>query len=224
MKHALQRERRAVTYLRIGSGVQSDAGVQVSAQRQACLRIARTYGATIVREYVDLGRPARLDQQPELRRLITDLSELQDVGYVVVADYARLADELTALDDLIRRLRSYSARVATLTGVQAAERFLGGDLLDRVGAWATGQEPAAPYSLALLRAVYRGLLPSQALIVTVSSPHGGTIQGHVAGIGSLLGIRTADGQLVEDLRAEWVIDADVHAGNRELIEERRNTQ
>jgi hypothetical protein len=78
--------------------------------------------------------------------------------------------------------------------------------------------------LALLRAVYRGLAPSQALAVSVLPPRSGIIHGQVAGIGSLLGIRTSDGRLVEDLRAEWVIDADVHADNGELFEERGNTQ
>lgn len=223
MTHALDRERRAVIYLRVANAAGSTD--QVTAQRQACQRIAHTYGATVVREYIDLGKPARLEQQTELRRLLTDLAEHQDIGYVVVWDYARLACDLATLDEIIRRVRVCGAEVATLTGVQAAERFVHGDLLDCVAAWATGKESAAPYSLALLRAVYRGLAPSQVLAVSVLPPRSGILHGHVAGIGSLLGIRTAEGQLIEDLRAEWVIDADVRSGDRrELIKERRNTQ
>jgi hypothetical protein len=223
MAHALNRKRRAVLYLRVASSA-GDAEQAAANQRTACQRIANTYGATVVREYADLGQPARLRQQTELRRLLADLAEKQDVGFVVVWDYARLARDLATLDEIIRRIRACGAEVATLTGVQAADRFIRGDLLDHVAAWAAGQESAVPYSLALLRAVYRGLARSQILAVSVLPPHSGILQGHVAGIGSLLGIRTADGQLVEDLRAEWVIDADVRADNGELIEERRNTQ
>jgi hypothetical protein len=223
MAHALDRKRRAVLYLRVASAA-GDAEQTVANQRTACQRIANTYGATVVREYTDLGKPARLQQQTDLQRLLTDLAEKQDVGFVVVWDYARLARDLATLDEIIRRIRACGAEIATLTGVQAADRFIRGDLLDHVAAWATGQESAVPYSLALLRAVYRGLAPSQILAVSVLPPHSGIIHGHVAGIGSLLGIRTTDGRLIEDLRAEWVIDADVHAHNGELIKERRNTQ
>lgn len=81
--------KRAVVYLRVGSSHQENRGA-IERQRQGCLQIAEQHGLTIVREYVDVGRPAQLEQQPELRRLLDDLFEQRDASFVVVRDYARL--------------------------------------------------------------------------------------------------------------------------------------
>src|SRR5437762_1068465 len=80
---------RAVVYVRVASAHQEDQGA-TRRQREGCRRIAERYGLTIVREYADVGRPARLDQQIELLRLLGDLSEKRDVVAVIVWDYARL--------------------------------------------------------------------------------------------------------------------------------------
>jgi hypothetical protein len=129
------RQQRAVVYLRVARA-EDGSDDAIAAQRAACERIAITYGATIVREYVDRGKSARLTQQTELRHLLADLEQRHDAAYVVVWDYARLGRDLQSLDDVIRRIRDYGAEVATPTGVTAAERFTSGDLLDRVAEWA----------------------------------------------------------------------------------------
>jgi DNA invertase Pin-like site-specific DNA recombinase len=102
-----------------------------------CERIANRHGLAIVREYIDVGKPARLDQQSELRRLLTDLERLHDATYVVVSDYARFGRDLQSLDDVTRRIRACGAEVVTITGVETAERFNPTGLLDEVAAWAT---------------------------------------------------------------------------------------
>jgi hypothetical protein len=212
MKHELRREQRAVLYIRVASA-QDDLGA-VNRQREGCRRIADRNELTIVREYVDLGRPARLQQQTELQRLLADLAERRDVGYIVVWDYARLARDLTGLDGIIRRIHLCGAEIATTTGVEAAERFRTDGLLDRVAEWARHPEPVPPYPLPLLRAAHHGLAPTQALVVTALLPNGETVHGSVSGIGSRMGIATADGELVEDVRAEWVTSADVQQWSR----------
>jgi DNA invertase Pin-like site-specific DNA recombinase len=116
---------RAVIYLRVASSrTPSEGDEAISHQREACQRIAAKHGLTIVREYVDIGRPARLEQQVELRRLLNDLAEKHDTEYVVVWDYARLARDMTQLDEVISQLRARGAEVVTITGVEVAERFI----------------------------------------------------------------------------------------------------
>lgn len=208
MDQISNRQHRAVLYIRVASA-QDDLGA-IDHQREGCRRIAAEHGLTIVREYVDAARPARLPHQIELQRLLDELHQRRDAAFVVVWDYARLARDLTSLDDILRRIHACDAEVATMTGVQTAERFTAGGLLDRVAEWANRPEQDSPYPLSLLRAAHRGLGPNQSLMVTATLPHGETIHGHVIGIGSLLGIGTDGGRLVEDVRAEWVSAADVH--------------
>jgi hypothetical protein len=213
MKHELHREQRAVMYLRVAhAGDDSDRAI--TAQRSACEQIANAHGVTVVREYVDLGKPARWEQQTELQRLLTDLAEHRDVGYIVIFDYARLARDLASLDGIIRRIHLCGAEIATTTGVAAVERFRPGNLLDRVSEWAQRPEPVPPYPLALLRAAHRGLGPDQSLLVTALLPNGDTVHGAIIGIGLRLGISTVEGRLVEDVRAEWVAAADVQQWRR----------
>lgn len=117
------REQRAVIYLRVASSRQVDAST-VDRQREACQRIAARYGLTVVREYADLGRSARLDQQVELLRLLDDLHQWRDVAYVVVWDYARLARSMEQLNQVTHHVHACGAKVVTLTGVEVADRFL----------------------------------------------------------------------------------------------------
>jgi hypothetical protein len=115
----------------------------IAAQRAACERIAARHGATIVREYVDDGRPARLTQQTELQRLLADLEQFRDAAYVIVWDYARLGRDLQSLDEVIHRIQTCGAEVATTTGVETVERFIRTRLMDQVAEWANNDVDAA---------------------------------------------------------------------------------
>jgi DNA invertase Pin-like site-specific DNA recombinase len=123
MSGATQLERRAVMYLRIASQHPRDAHT-IPRQRDACQRIAAKHGLAIVRESVDIGQPARLDRQRELQRLLDDLAAKRDAECVVVWDYARLARDMRQLESVIGQIRVRGAEVVTITGVEAAERFL----------------------------------------------------------------------------------------------------
>jgi hypothetical protein len=203
MKHELRREKRAVMYIRVAH-VRDGSTSAVTAQREACERIANGYGVCVVREYADLGKPARWEQQSELQRLLVELAEKRDVAYVVIFDYARLARDLASLDGIVGRIQLCGAEIATTTGVAAVERFRAGSLLDRVTEWAHRPEPVPPYPLALLRAAHQDLGPTQALVVTALLPNGTTVHGSITGVGSRLGIQASNGRLVEDVQAEWV--------------------
>ena len=123
MPNELDQPPQAIVYLRVASARRQDTGV-IERQRAGCLRIAAKYGLTVVREYADLGRSARFDQQLGLQHLLDDLAQHRDIPYVVVWNYARLARDMTQLETVIRHIRSYDAQVVTPTGVEVAERFL----------------------------------------------------------------------------------------------------
>jgi Resolvase, N terminal domain len=204
MNNTTDRNRRAVVYLRLAN-IQGSSSAVIDAQRAICEQISKRYGAVAVREYIDLGKPARLEQQTELSRLLTELDAQRDVAFVVVSDYARLARDLTSLDAIIERIEACGAKVVTLTGVEVAERFIQGGLADQRAERTNLATQPPRYPLALLRAARRGLGPHQTLVVIAMLPSGETIHGQIAGIGSRLGITTIDGRLIENVRADWII-------------------
>jgi DNA invertase Pin-like site-specific DNA recombinase len=110
-------------YLRVASARHEDHG-KVEHQRQGCRQIAERHGLTIIREYADVGRAGRLDQQIELLRLLADLREKRDVASVIVWDYAWLGRSMEQLEQVSHYIRSCGAQIVTITGMEAAERFL----------------------------------------------------------------------------------------------------
>jgi DNA invertase Pin-like site-specific DNA recombinase len=120
---SMNRDSRAVMYLRVAPRHLRDTEA-ISHQREACQRIAAKRGLCVVREYIDLGTPALLERQTALQRLLADLSEHRDAAHVVIWDYARLAQDMTQLDEIISQLRVQGADVVTMTGVEVAERFI----------------------------------------------------------------------------------------------------
>jgi DNA invertase Pin-like site-specific DNA recombinase len=116
-------EQRAVVYLRIASNHPNDAS-NIAHQREGCHRIATRHGLTVVREYRDVGRSAQLDQQIELLHLLDDLHQRRDVAFVIVWDYARLARSMEQLNLVIHHIHFCGADVLTITGMEAARRFV----------------------------------------------------------------------------------------------------
>src|SRR5690242_17681363 len=117
------RETRAVIYIRVASRHPDDLAT-AERQRAECIRIARERGLTVIREYVDQGRPGHLRLQLELQRLLYDLAERRDAAFVVVRDYSRLGRSLEDFDTALQIIRACGAEVATVTGIEAAERFI----------------------------------------------------------------------------------------------------
>jgi DNA invertase Pin-like site-specific DNA recombinase len=118
-------DHRAVMYLRIASGQPEDAAA-IAHQREGCQRIAERHSLTVVREYIDIGCPAHLDRQIGLQRLLSELESLRDAAFVVVWNYARLGRSMDQLDAVIQAIRACGAEITTITGVEAADRFVQG--------------------------------------------------------------------------------------------------
>lgn len=198
-------DRQAVIYLRVAR-VQEGSSQAVTAQREACQRIAERHGLAVIREYADLGRPARLEEQPELHNLLSSLAVRRDAAYVIVWDYTRLSRDLATLNEVIDQLRAYGVQVVTLTGVEVAERFIqSGGILGASFESSDRDTTSGLFSLALIKAIFEGLSDHQSLAVTALLPNGETTSGTVTGIGSRLGVQTKDGKLIEDVRAEWIV-------------------
>lgn len=123
MNESVRRDKATVAYLRIASRHPQDAEA-INHQRAGCERIAAKYGLTIVREYRDIGRPAQLEQQHGMLRMLRDLGRNQDVAFVVIWDYSRLARDLEQLQAIIDWIEYCGAQVITITGVEAAARFV----------------------------------------------------------------------------------------------------
>jgi site-specific DNA recombinase len=81
---------RAVTYLRVGSGVQADWQRDLAVQREACQRHAERLGVEIAEEFIDLGASGNRMNRPGLLGLLRRVAE-RPVRYVIVRDHARLA-------------------------------------------------------------------------------------------------------------------------------------
>lgn len=65
-------------------------GYSIPAQRQACLRKARSLGASVDEEFVDRGESAKTANRPELMRMLRHLQE-NPADYVIVHKVDRLA-------------------------------------------------------------------------------------------------------------------------------------
>jgi site-specific DNA recombinase len=122
MNQQLDREHRAVLYIRIG-GLAADEA-KVNHQRAGCLRIATQHGLSIAREYVDNASSAQLDDLPELRQLLADLDVERDAAFVVIWDYSRIGSDFDQLDLVTQRVRACDAQIITMTGVEAAARYI----------------------------------------------------------------------------------------------------
>jgi hypothetical protein len=213
MTEKSNRHRQAVVYVRVAHAP-GDSNEATTAQRETCRRIAERHGLNIIREYADPGRPARFEQQSELRQLLDHLTIWQDVAHVIVADYTRLSRNLRVLDDILERIQACGAQVVTLSGVEVAERFTkNSSMLEVVAEPFSHITPAGLFPLALIRAAFHGLATRQNLIVTTRLPSGETVKGIVIGVGSRLGIHTTDGTLIEDVRAEWIVRCDAQTND-----------
>ncbi|MEV6873927.1 recombinase family protein [Amycolatopsis sp. NPDC051128] len=124
MGTAIPREGSAVIYLR-SCGNELDPR-----QHSECLRIAERSNLTVLRVYRDIGTPARLERQTDLQSLLDDLAQLRDARYVIVWNYPRIGHDLAQINDVSARLHACDAEIMTITGVEAAARFIQGRIDD----------------------------------------------------------------------------------------------
>jgi DNA invertase Pin-like site-specific DNA recombinase len=119
----LKRQDCAVMYVRVGTHARL-GDYNINQQKEACQRIAAKHGLTIVREYTDYGRAGLLRQQVGLQQVLDDLHRLRDAAYLVVYDYARLGRDMEQLAYIEEQLHACDVQIITITGVQAATRFI----------------------------------------------------------------------------------------------------
>jgi DNA invertase Pin-like site-specific DNA recombinase len=102
---------RAVTYLRVGSGVRADWQHDLAVQREACQRHAERLGVEIAEEFVDLGASGNDKGRGGLRRLLA-LVTRRPIEYLIVRDRTRLASN--PADDTAIRQHLKQAGVTTV--------------------------------------------------------------------------------------------------------------
>lgn len=118
MEIAISRDDCAVIYLR-SCGNKFDPR-----QYEECLGIAERSNLAVLRVYCDVGTPARLDRQSDLQRLMSDLAQLRDARHVIVWHYSRIGQDSVQLNEVSTQLHAYDAEILTITGVEAAARFI----------------------------------------------------------------------------------------------------
>ena len=88
--------KRAAIYLRVSTAAQVDTGgdedgLSIAAQREACLKKAKSMSAEVVDEYVDRGESARSAHRPALQLLLERLRTDKDLDYVICHKLDRMA-------------------------------------------------------------------------------------------------------------------------------------
>jgi hypothetical protein len=77
-------------------------------QRTRCREVAQQHGLTITHEYADMTGAVRLNQRPELRRLLDELASRR-AQYVIVGDIARLSRSAREVVAIEQRLTAVGA-------------------------------------------------------------------------------------------------------------------
>src|ERR1700730_15215853 len=86
---------RALVYMRTGSQghvkVGSGSALSIATQREACHRKAAELGASVEREFIDLGASARDSNRTQLRSLMHYIRTNTGIAYVLVQRPDRLS-------------------------------------------------------------------------------------------------------------------------------------
>ena len=122
---------RAVTYLRVSTKDQAEAGGEregfsIPAQREACLHKAESMGVAVVEEFVDRGESAKSADRPELQRLIRYVEE-NPIDFVIVHKVDRLARN--RVDDVTINLALQQAGAMLVSVTESIDETPSGMLL-----------------------------------------------------------------------------------------------
>ena len=100
---------KAVTYLRVESGVRADSQHDLAMQREACRRHAERLGVEIAEEFIDIGASGNDKDRDGLRRMLALVTPIE---YLIVCDFAYLARN--PADDAATRRHLAQAGVVTV--------------------------------------------------------------------------------------------------------------
>lgn len=124
---------QAVIYIRIAREAGS-AAAAVAAQRHACERRANELGLSVVREYVDYGSGLAIENRPELKALLNDLTR-QSMGYVVAYGHAQIARDMQLYAKVSWAIHQAGARleIASLPHMEPGSFTM--QLIGKIGAF-----------------------------------------------------------------------------------------
>jgi DNA invertase Pin-like site-specific DNA recombinase len=98
---------KAVTYLRVESGVRADSQHDLATQREACRRHAERLGVEITEEFIDIDHNDK--DRDGLRRMLALVTPIE---YLIVCDFAYLTRN--PADDAATRQHLARAGVVTV--------------------------------------------------------------------------------------------------------------
>ena len=122
--------KRCVIYLRVSSREQADEGYSISAQREACRRLMKDRGWTLVNEYVDAGESARTANRPAFREMLDRIAEAESVDCLVVHKLDRLARNLE--DHVMVRAKLRKSGVELVSVSESLEESASGKLVEGI--------------------------------------------------------------------------------------------
>ncbi len=100
---------KAVTYLRVESGVRADWQHDLAIQREACRRHAERLGVEIAEEFIDIGASGNDKDRDGLRRMLALVTPIE---YLIVCDFFYLTRN--PADDAATRQHLARAGVVTV--------------------------------------------------------------------------------------------------------------
>lgn len=135
---------RALTYLRFA--VADGDGHREAVAKHICQRRANELGAIVVSTYTDTAS-GWTDDRPQLRRMLSDLTETAEITYVIVPDHSTIACNMRLYGRIIWKIERTGARLIVATVPLENYRDMQPNqlgVLHAVADWATGEpQPVA---------------------------------------------------------------------------------
>jgi hypothetical protein len=130
---------RAVTYLRFA--VADGDGRREDIAKHACQRRANELGAIVVSTYTDTASGLIADR-PQLRRILSDLSEASEITYVIVPGHSTIATDMRLYGRITWMIDQTGARLIVATTPLENYRTMAPNqlgVLHAVASWATSE-------------------------------------------------------------------------------------
>ena len=123
------RAMQAVVYLQAARASEPIAETTIQRQREACAQYASEHGLRIMREYVEVGSPARgIGERPVLAKLLDDLDWLNDARFVIVYEHKSVARTTKVYNSVCERIELANAQLV-VTSAQQADDCCAGELI-----------------------------------------------------------------------------------------------
>ena len=135
---------QAVLYLRVNNHGTRIHHTAMHAQRHACIRRANELGLAVAREYVEHVSDNRLEDRPELQRMLQELREPGRVSCVIVFDHARVAYTMQVYGQIVWALEQVGVRLETASHAHDAASSPDDSLMHLMATIGSRQHEADP--------------------------------------------------------------------------------